>query len=84
MKEARSGKYFYIFLAERGTDKVLDFYMPESLVLFLFMAVPAAHGSSRARGGIGAAVAGLRHSHSSVGSKLHLQPTLQLAAVLDP
>ena len=39
--------------------------MPESLVLFLFMAVPAAHGSSRARGGIGAAAAGLCHSHSN-------------------
>ena len=33
---------------------------------------------------IRAIAAGLSHSHSNVGSELHLQPTLQLAAVLDP
>ena len=33
--------------------------------------------------GIGAAVAGLRHSHSHTGSKPHLQPTPQLKAMLD-
>ena len=31
-----------------------------------------AYGSSQARGGIGAAAAGLHHSHSIVGSELSL------------
>ena len=33
-------------------------------LLFAFRAVPAAYGSSQARGQIGAAAAGLHHSHS--------------------
>jgi len=34
-------------------------------LIFLFMAAPAAYGSSQARGQIGAAAAGLCHSHSN-------------------
>ena len=41
-------------------------------------------GSSQARGRIRAAAAGLHHSHCSAESELHLPPTLQLAAMLDP
>ena len=37
-----------------------------------------AHGSSQARGQIGATAAGLHHSHSNEGSEPCLQPTLQL------
>ena len=48
------------------------------------MAAPAAHGSSPARGGTGAAASSLHHSHSNVGSEPHLQPTPQLTATLDP
>ena len=33
---------------------------------------------------IGATASGLHHSHSNTGSKLHLQPTPQLAATPDP
>ena len=55
------------------------------LVLFcLFRAAPAAYGGSQARSQIGATAAGLHHSHSNVGSKLHLQPTPELAAALAP
>ena len=50
---------------------------------FVFRATPMACGSSQARGQIVAA-AGLRHSHSYVGSELHLQPTPQLLAPPDP
>ena len=53
-------------------------------LLFLFRAAPVAYGSSWARGQIGAAVAGLCHSHDNAGSKLHLRPTLQLVAMPDP
>jgi len=45
------------------------------LLLFsicLLRAVPAAYGSSQARGRIGATAAGLHHSHSNVGSELQL------------
>ena len=54
------------------------------LFWFFFRATPVAYGSSQARGGIGAAAAGLHHSHSNVGSEPHLQPMLQLVAMLDP
>ena len=51
--------------------------------VLLFRAAPAAYGGSRARGGIGAVAAGLRHSHSNSGSKPHLRPTPQLSATRD-
>ena len=40
------------------------------LINFFLRAVPVAHGASQARGWIGAAAAGLCHSHSNVGSQL--------------
>ena len=42
-----------------------------------------AYGGSKARGLIGVVAAGLHQSHSNVGSKLCLQPTLQLTAMPD-
>ena len=55
------------------------------LFLFcLFRATPAAYGGSQGRGLIGAVAAGLRQSHSSVGSKPYLQPAPQLTAMPDP
>ena len=50
----------------------------------LFRAIPMAYESSQARGQVRAVAAGLRHSHSNMGSKPHLQPTPQLTAVPDP
>ena len=47
------------------------------------MAAPAAYGGSQARGQIGAAAAGLYHSHSNTGSEPCLRPTPQLMAMLD-
>ena len=52
-------------------------------VCFLFMAAPAAYRRSQARGGIGAAAAGQRHSHRNAGSEPSLEPTPQLTATLD-
>ena len=51
---------------------------------FFFRAAPLAYGGSQARGRIGAADAGLHHSHSNTKSELHLQPTPQLTATPDP
>ena len=54
-------------------------------VLFvLFRATPVAHEGSQAGGLIGAVAAVLRHSHSNVGSELHLRSTPQLVAMSDP
>ena len=47
-------------------------------------AAPTAHGGSQARGLIGAVAAGLRQSHSNLGSELHLRPAPQLTATPDP
>ena len=54
--------------------------------LFAFArGAPVAYGGSQARGLIRAvAAAGLPQSHSNTGSKLHLGPTPQLTAMLDP
>ena len=55
------------------------------LCLFAFSrAAPVSCGGSQARGLIGAVATGLHHSHSNVGSKLHLPLTPQLMATLDP
>ena len=48
-----------------------DVYTSHTL-FFLFRATHTAYGSSQARRRIGATAAGLRHSHSNVGSKPHL------------
>ena len=62
-----------IFLANK--DFLFDSHFPNKnvfrFVLFcfvLFTAAPAAYGSSQARRQIGAAAAGLYHSHSNAGS----------------
>ena len=47
-------------------------------------AASSAYGGFPARGQIGAVAAGLCHSHSNTGSKLHLQLWPQLTAMLDP
>ena len=51
------------------------------IYLFIFKAVPAAYGSFRARGQIGAAAAGLHHSHSNTGSEPYLRALQMLAAM---
>ena len=53
--------------------------------LFVFSrAAPMAYGGSQARGPVGAAAAGLYHSHSNTGSEPCLQPTPQLMATSEP
>ena len=54
------------------------------LFILLFRAAPMAYEGSQARGRIGAAAAGLRHSHSHTRSELPLQPTPHLTAMQDP
>ena len=63
----------------------LFFFFFFFLVLFgISWAAPVAYGGSQARGLIRAVAAGLRQSHSSVGSEPHLRPTPQLMATPDP
>ena len=54
-----------------------------SFLPFFFFYFYVTYGSSQVRGGIGAAFAGLCHSHGNTGSELHLQPTPQFAAMTD-
>ena len=66
---------------------LLQTYLFVCLFICLFAisrAAPVAHGSSQARGPIGAVAAAVHHSHSNVGSELRLRPTPQLAATPDP
>ena len=56
----------------------------QMLFFFLFIATPVVHGSSSATGSIGAAAAGLHHSHSNVESEVQLPSTPQFAATLNP
>ena len=53
-------------------------------VFCIFKATCVSYGSSQASGQIRAIAAGLFHSHSNARSELHLRPTPQLAATLDP
>ena len=69
--------YFFFFC-------LLSFFVVVVVVVAASEAAPAAYGDSQARGLIGAVATGLRHSHSNAGSELHLQPTPQLTATLDP
>ena len=50
----------------------------------LYRAIPTAYGDSQARGLIGAVSTSICQSHSNMGSELHLQPTPQVTAMLDP
>ena len=59
-------------------------YIRKCIFFPLFMAAPAAYGSSQARGWIGAAAAGLCHSHSNFRSKPHQQSTLKLMVTPGP
>ena len=59
------------------------FLSPSIMSFLLFGAAPVAHGGSQTRGQIRATAAGLHHSYSNTGSKLHLRPT-HLTAMLDP
>ena len=43
-----------------------------------------AYGGSQARGLMGTVAAGLARATAIAGSKLHLRPTAQLTATLDP
>ena len=63
-------------------DEGSIFYLKKFFFLVFFRAAPKAYGSSQARGQVRATAAGLCHSHTR--SELHLWPTLQLTAKLDP
>ena len=67
----------YIFLCYKTHRIVFSF--PFFLSFFLFLGAHMAYGRSQASDGIGAAAL---HGHTV--SKLLLQPTLQLVAMLDP
>ena len=69
---------------EKGKGKETLQILALPFFFCLFRYTPGAYGSSQTRGQIGATAGGLHHSHSNVGSKLHLHPMPQLTAALDP
>ena len=77
-----------IFVSLRLTTRDFSNIVFSFLSFFFFFvfseAVPSAHGVSQGRGLIGAVAASLCQSHSNWGSELHLRPTPQLMATLDP
>ena len=76
---------FNLLSLERCLTWFLSFYSFLFLFVFVFSrAAPVAHGGSQARDRIRVVAAGLRQSHSNVGSDLLLQPTPQLMAMPDP
>ena len=58
------------------------FFLP--FFFWLFRAAPSTHGSSQARGQIGAIAAGLHHSHSNARSEARLRSSWQPTATPDP
>ena len=65
-------------------DGIIVVTFVPAFYFILFLVYPMAYGSSQARGRIGAAAAGLHHSHSNTKPKPCLQPTPQPMAMLDP
>ena len=78
------GLYFHFLHSVLWSMKLKNYFLPFFFFFNLFRAASAAHGGSQARGWIGAIAAGLRQSHSNVGSEPSLRPTPQLMAMLDP
>ena len=84
-------KWLFSLCSEIRDDRKFNLIWGWSIFFFfffwpfcLFRATPAVYGGSQARGPIGAVAAGLHHSHSNTTSELHLRPTPQLTAMLDP
>ena len=71
------GFFFLMIGVFLNQNFFLSFFFPPR-------ATPEAYGGSQARHLIGAVAAGLCHSYSNVGSKMHLQLTPQLMATPDP
>ena len=68
---------FYMVLTQRVDSQWGDTGLSPGRILFFFFfgllrAAPTAYGSSQAKGQIGAAVAGLHHSHSNARSEPHM------------
>ena len=73
----------YCEISQRKTNTVWSHLYRLYVESFFFLrAALAAYGGSQATGQIGAVAAG--QSHSNPRSELHLRPTLQLRAMLDP
>ena len=77
--------YIYIFVCIYTYTKIY-IYTCVCVYIYIFFnrAAPAAYGSFRARGQIGAVVACSCHSHSNAGSEPHLRPIPQIEATPDP
>ena len=71
-------------LSAREKSSVTIFVIPFFFFFLLFLATLEAYGGVQGGGQIRDVAAGLCHSHSNAGSKLHLQPTPHLMVTPDP
>ena len=61
-----------MLIMEQNVKLQLEVNESTDFFFFLFRAIPVAYGGSQDRGRIRAIAAGLYHSHSNMGSELHL------------
>jgi len=79
--------HFSIFYLPPCHHSTIEGFFCFVLFCLLFRATPMAYGSSQVRGQIGAAAAGLHHSHSNEGSEPRLRPiyhSSQKRRILNP
>ena len=81
-------KTFHVVIVKYDPEATMVFLTLTFIYMFviycLFKASPVAYGSSQARGRIRDVAAGLHHSHSNVGSKLHLHHSSRQCQILNP
>ena len=75
----KKGEYLVTHNPRELAVKEIICYFGGVLFVLPFRAAPSAYEGSQFRGEIGAAAAGLHHSHSSARSEPSLPPMLQLA-----
>ena len=61
-----------LYFKHKETNRLIEKRSDFVCLFVCFRAAPTAYGGSQARGPIGAAAAGLHHSHRNAGSKPHL------------
>ena len=85
LRESQSQKTTKDLIYLIQNKQIFIFILFNSFIyLLLFRATPSAYVGSQVRGPTGATDAGLHHRHSNIKSKLHLRPTPELMATLDP
>ena len=73
-----------VFFSSKNSYPPVVYYLILFCFVLFFKAAPAVYEGSQARGPIQATTSSLRYSHSNARSELHLRPTPEFIAMLDP